>query len=107
MPADGNAGEVNDRNDLASDKMTSKERERKEAATRRARVAPLKKEIRVLDEKIEKLTTRKTALEEQLVTQYSADSSIELALLNDELKKTDERWLSLNEEVEAALTEPV
>ena len=97
----------NDRNDLASDKMTSKELQRKEAAVRRARVAPLKKEIRSLDEKIEKLTTRKAALEEQLLTQYSADSSIELALLNDELKKTEERWLSLNEEVEAALTQPV
>ena len=97
----------NDRNDLASDKMTSKEMQRKEAAARRMRVAPLKKEIRALDEKIEKLTTRKAVLEEQLVTQYSADSSIELALLNDELKKTEERWLALNEEVEAALTEPV
>lgn len=97
----------NDRNDLASDKMTSKEMQRKEAAARRARVAPLKKEIRVLDEKIEKLTTRKAALEEQLLTQYSADSSIELALLNDELKKTEEQWLTLNEEMEAALAQPV
>lgn len=95
----------NDRNDLASDKMTSKEQERREAAQRRARVAPLKKEIRKLDEKIEKLTTRKAALEEQLLTQYSADSSIELALLNDELKKTEEQWLSLNEEVEVAMAE--
>lgn len=97
----------NDRNDLASDKMTSKEIQRKEAATRRARVAPLKKEIRMLDEKIEKLTTRKAALEEQLLTQYNADSSIELALLNDELKKTEERWINLNEEVEASLHERV
>ncbi|MBP5616348.1 MAG: ABC-F family ATP-binding cassette domain-containing protein [Elusimicrobiaceae bacterium] len=97
----------NDRNDLASDKMTSKEFQRKEAAARRARVAPLKKEIRTLDEKMEKLSTRKAALEEQLLTQYNADSSIELALLNDELKKTEERWISLNEEVEAALNERV
>jgi len=97
----------NDRNDLASDKMTSKEMQRKEAAARRARVAPLKKEIRMLDEKIEKLTTRKAALEEQLLTQYNADSSIELALLNDELKKTEERWINLNEEVEASLHERV
>ena len=95
----------NDRNDLASDKMTSKERARQEAAARRARVAPLKKEIRVLDEKLEKLNTRKAALEEQLLTQYSADSSIELALLNDELKKTEDRWMILNEEVEAALSQ--
>ncbi len=95
----------NDRNDLASDKMTSKEFQRKEAAARRARVAPLKKEIRTLDEKLEKLNTRKAALEEQLLTQYSADSSIELALLNDELAKTEERWMSLNEEVEQALAE--
>ncbi len=97
----------NDRNDLASDKMTSKEFQRKEAAARRARVAPLKKEIRVLDEKMEKLSTRKAALEEQLLAQYNADSSIELALLNDELKKTEERWISLNEEVEAALNERI
>lgn len=97
----------NDRSDLASDKMTSKEIQRKEAAIRRARVAPLKKEIRMLDEKIEKLTTRKAALEEQLLTQYNADSSIELALLNDELKKTEERWINLNEEVEASLHERV
>ncbi len=97
----------NDRNDLASDKMTSKEVQRKEAAARRARVAPLKKEIRVLDDKMEKLTTRKAALEEELVAHYSADSSIELALLNDELKKTEERWFALNEEVEAALAESV
>ena len=56
---------------------------------------------------MEKLTTRKAALEEQLLTQYNADSSIELALLNDELKKTEERWISLNEEMEAALHERV
>ena len=93
----------NDRNDLASDKMTSKEAQRKAAAERRARVAPLKKEIRALDEKIEKLTARKTALEEQLVAAYSADSSIELALLNSQLKDAEEEWLRLNEEYEAAL----
>ena len=97
----------NDRNDLASDKMTSKELQRKEAAARRARVAPLKKEIRSLDEKIEKLTTRKAALEAALLTQYCADSSIELALLNDELQKTEERWLALNEQVEATLSENI
>ncbi|MCI5821357.1 MAG: ATP-binding cassette domain-containing protein, partial [Elusimicrobia bacterium] len=95
----------NDRNDLASDKMTSKEAQRKAAAQRRARVAPLKKEIRALDEKIEKLNARKHILENQLVAQYSADESIELALLNDQLKNAEEEWLRLNEECEAALAE--
>ena len=93
----------NDRNDLASDKMTSKELVRKEAAARRARVAPLKKEIRVLDEKLAKLTSRKQSLEEQLVKAYSADSSIELALLNAQIKDVEEAWLRLNEECEEAL----
>lgn len=93
----------NDRNDLASDKITSKEAARREAAQRRARVAPLKKEIRALDEKIEKLTARKKVLEEQLVVAYSADSSIELALLTAQLKDLEEDWLRLNEECEAAL----
>ena len=55
----------NDRNDLASDKMTSKEAQRKAAA----------------------------------------DGSIELALLNDQLKNAEEEWLRLNEECEAALVE--
>lgn len=93
----------NDRNDLASDKMTSKEMARKEAAARRARVAPLKKEIRALDEKLAKLTARKQVLEEQLVQAYSADSSIELALLNAQIKDVEEEWLRLNEECEQAL----
>lgn len=93
----------NDRNDLASDKMTSRENARRAAAERRARVAPLKKEIRALDAKIEKLSTRKQALEQALLTQYSADSSIELALVNDELQKAEELWLGLNEEMEQLL----
>lgn len=93
----------NDRNDLASDKMTSKEMARKEAAARRARVAPLKKEIRALDEKLAKLTARKQMLEEQLLKVYSADSSIELALLNAQIKDVEEEWLRLNEECEQAL----
>ena len=92
----------NDRNDLASDKMTSKEQARKEAAARRARVAPLKKEIRALDEKIEKISARKKLLEEQLLVAYSADSSIELALLTAQLKDLEEDWLRLNEECEVA-----
>ena len=92
----------NNRNDLASDKMTSKELARKEAAERRARLAPLKKEIRALDEKIAQMTARKQLLEEQLLKTYSADSSIELALLNAQLKDAEEDWLRLNEECEAA-----
>ncbi|MBO4675749.1 MAG: ABC-F family ATP-binding cassette domain-containing protein [Elusimicrobiaceae bacterium] len=95
----------NDRNDLASDKETSKERQRREAAQRRARVAPLKKEIRMLDDKIAKLSARKKALEEELVVQYSSASSIELALVTDELSKAEDQWMNLNEQVEAALAE--
>ncbi len=68
-------------------------------------MAPLKKEIRALDVKIEKLSARKAALEEQLVAQYTADASIELALLNGQLKDAEEEWLRLNEECEAALAE--
>ena len=90
----------NDRNDLASDKLSVREKARKEAAARRAKVAPLKKEIRALDEKMEKLSARKKALEEQLVVQYSADSSIELALVTDELHKAEDKWMALNEELE-------
>ena len=95
----------NDRNDLASDKMTSKEMQRREAAQRRAKVAPLKKEIHALDEKMAKLSARKKALEEQLMVQYSSASSIELALVTDELSKAEDQWMALNEQVEAALAQ--
>lgn len=95
----------NDRNDLMSDKMTVQQRQRKENAQRRAKVAPLKKEIRALDEQMAKLSTRKHALEEQLTVQFSADSSIELALITDQLQKAEDRWIALNEQVQAALEE--
>lgn len=95
----------NDRSDLASDKMTSKEEQRRTAAQRRAAVAPLKKQIKELDHKIEKLTARKTQLEAQLISHYSADGSIELALLGDELKNCEELWIKLNEECEEALAD--
>lgn len=93
----------NDRSDLASDKMTSKEEQRREAARKRASVAPLKKQIRELDRKIEKLSARKETLQAQLIAQYSSDASVELALLSDELKNAEEEWIKLNEECEEAL----
>lgn len=93
----------NDRSDLASDKMTSKEEQRREAARKRASVAPLKKQIRELDHKIEKLSARKETLQAQLIAQYSSDASVELALLTDELKNAEEEWIKLNEECEEAL----
>ena len=87
----------------ASDKISGKDRQRKDAAKRRAEAAPLKKQIRELDKVIEKLSARKAQLEQQLVAQYSSDSSIELALLTDELNKREEEWLALNEECQALL----
>lgn len=92
-----------DREGAASDKMSGKEARRREAAKRRADAAPLKKQIRELDKRMEKLSTRKAQLEQQLLVQYSADGSIELALLTDELNKCEEEWLALNEQCEALL----
>ena len=92
-----------DREGAASDKMSGKEARRRDAAKRRADAAPLKKQIRELDKKIEKLSTRKAQLDQQLLVQYSADGSIELALLTDELNKCEEEWLALNEQCEALL----
>jgi len=95
----------NDRNDLASDKISAKEAARKAAAQRRARLAPLKKEIRALEEKMAQLTQRKHALETQLLSQFSADSSIELALLNSELKDAEDKWLQLSDQCETEKSE--
>lgn len=92
-----------DREGAASDKMSGKEARRRDAAKRRADAAPLKKQIRELDKRMEKLSTRKAQLEQQLLVQYSADGSIELALLTDELNKCEEAWLALNEQCEALL----
>lgn len=92
-----------DREGAASDKMSGKEARRRDAAKRRADAAPLKKQIRELDKRMEKLSTRKAQLEQQLLVQYSADGSIELALLTDEMNKCEEEWLALNEQCEALL----
>ena len=92
-----------DREGAASDKMSGKEARRRDAAKRRADAAPLKKQIRELDKRMEKLSTRKAQLVQQLLVQYSADGSIELALLTDELNKCEEEWLALNEQCEALL----
>lgn len=92
-----------DREGAASDKMSGKEARRRDAAKRRADAAPLKKQIRELDKRMEKLSARKAQLEQQLLVQYSADGSIELALLTDELNKCEEEWLALNEQCEALL----
>ena len=92
-----------DREGAASDKMSGKEARRRDAAKRRADAAPIKKQIRELDKRMEKLSTRKAQLEQQLLVQYSADGSIELALLTDELNKCEEEWLALNEQCEALL----
>lgn len=91
----------NDRNDLASDKISSKEEQRRLAAEKRAKLAPIKKRIRELDTLMEKLSTRKSSLEQQLTEQYSSESSIELALVNGQLKDAEDEWIRLNEECES------
>lgn len=87
----------------ASDKENSAETRRKNAAARRALLAPLKKEIRELDKKLEKLNARKQELENLLVQRYDADNSIELALLGDQISNAEERWLFLNQQCEDVL----
>ena len=88
---------------LVAADATGVARAARDAAKRRADAAPLKKQIRELDKRMEKLSTRKAQLEQQLLVQYSADGSIELALLTDELNKCEEEWLALNEQCEALL----
>ena len=88
----------------ASDKEGSAEARRRTAAQRRAELAPLKKEIRELDKKMEKLNHRKKELENALLVRYDADNSIELALLGDQIRDMEERWLTLNEQCEAVMS---
>ena len=88
----------------ASDKENSAEARRKNAAQRRAALAPLKKEIRELDKKLEKLNLRKHELENALLARYDADNSIELALLGDQISNLEERWIFLNEQCEQVMS---
>ena len=88
----------------ASDKENSAETRRKNAAQRRAALAPLKKEIRELDKKLEKLNHRKQELENALLVRYDADNSIELALLGDQIGNLEERWIFLNEQCEQIMS---
>lgn len=95
----------NDKDGNASDKENAAGIRRRNAAQRRAELAPLKKEIRELDKKLEKLTHRKQELENALLVRYDADNSIELALLGDQISDIEERWLLLNEQCEAILSD--
>ena len=64
----------------------------------------LKKEIRELDKKLEKLNLRKHELENALLARYDADNSIELALLGDQISNLEERWIFLNEQCEQVMS---
>jgi ATP-binding cassette subfamily F protein 3 len=81
------------RTDLQKDK-------RRKDATKRKELAPVKKQIKELEVKIEKLSRKRKEIEGSLIRTYSQSLSKDLAFLNIEIGKLEEKWLNLTALIE-------
>ena len=87
-----------------------RKRERQEAAARRAEIAPLRKEIKAAEQKIARLRTELAKVEAILADPKTYDGAPErVALLGkdkarfeNEIRRTEERWLEMSAAVEEA-----
>ena len=99
-----------ERADAEHSAAARKERKRLEAE-RRKQLAPLRKEFEKLEKRMEKLFTDKEALETKLAEPELYDEAnkeklkellLEQARIDGELSETEEAWLAVGEELEAA-----
>ena len=90
---------------------TSRKSQRREAAAQRRRLQPLRRRAGRLEAEVERLTARKSELEERLTDAalYEADRKDELRRLLAEQSETDQalaraedKWLAVSEELESA-----
>ncbi len=84
----------------AQNKADIKKERRRTAAELRAQAAPIKKQIKEVEKKLDKLTTQKQNIEQRLTTQFNTDLSIELAFINKEIADLESKWLELTTELE-------
>ena len=92
---------------------SSAEQRKQEAALRQQqleRLRPLKRELEQVDKHMAALATESTALHERLAQATLtpadiAESGRRLKAIDDETAALEERWLELNEQIEAAATE--
>ena len=84
----------------AQNKADIKKERRRTAAELRQQAAPIKKQIREIEKKLDALTNQKQNIEMRLTTQYSSDLSIELAFINKEITDLESKWLEFTTELE-------
>ena len=84
----------------AQNKADIKKERRRTAAELRAQAAPIKKQIKEIEKKLDKLTAQKQNIEQRLTVQFNTDLSIELAFINKEISDLEAKWLELTTELE-------
>ncbi|PKM45616.1 MAG: ABC transporter ATP-binding protein [Gammaproteobacteria bacterium HGW-Gammaproteobacteria-1] len=95
----------------AEHSAAARKERRRQDAEQRQKLQPLRKELQKLEGQLDKLNQQKAALQQQLAEPalYEAASKeqlkallLEQARLDQTLGETEERWLTLSEELEAA-----
>ncbi len=79
-----------------------KDKRRKEAQLR-AQAAPLKKQLKDIEKKIESATQQKNNIEKRLISGFNSDLSIELAFINKEIADFEGKWLEVSSQIEEIL----
>lgn len=79
-----------------------KDKRRKEAQLR-AQAAPLKKQLKDIEKKIESATQQKNNLERRLINSFNSDLSIELAFVNKEITDLEGKWIEVSSQIEEIL----
>lgn len=79
-----------------------KDKRRKEAQLR-AQAAPLKKQLKDIEKRIESATQQKNNLEKRLINSFNSDLSIELAFINKEIADSESKWLEVSSQIEELL----
>ena len=85
-----------------SEEDDRKEKRRKEAQLR-AQAAPLKKQLKDIEKKMESAATQKNDLEKRLINGFNSDISIELGVINREISGLEGKWLEVSTRIEEVL----
>ncbi|HNW43319.1 MAG TPA: ATP-binding cassette domain-containing protein [Elusimicrobiales bacterium] len=78
-----------------SEEDDRKDKRRKEAELR-AQAAPLKKQLKDIEKKMESATAQKTELEKRLINGFNSDTSIELGIINKAIRDLEDKWIKVS-----------
>lgn len=76
-----------------------KDKRRKQAALR-AQAAPLKKQLKDTEKRLEAATSQKDNIEKRLIRGFNSDLSIELAFINKEISDLEGKWMEISAQLE-------